>query len=138
MQTRKSKRGFVQFIKKLEGKELKGDKWDLFSTKEAIGCELYQRYAGLLEHIAGELDWDGFVYWVLGLSDSQRQDCRAARLSLGIPPPTNSLGVYDGDRSSTLGAAVEYILQHHQSQQQDDVSPRASGERLDTGSEDYY
>jgi hypothetical protein len=34
--------------------------------------------------------------------------------------------MYNGDRSSTLDKAVEYILQHNQGQQQDDVPARAT------------
>lgn len=142
MQTEKPKRGFVQFIRKLEGKELKDAEWNLFYTKKKIGCELYQRYEGLLEWIAGKRDWDGYGDWIErnDFRNPQRQAIfRLRRHVLDIGRhTTDSMGMYNGDRSSTLGAAVEYILQHHQSEQQDAVSIRASGERLNSSPENYY
>lgn len=131
---RKPKGGFVRFMKKLdnpEGKETNNDTTDLLLAQERLGRELYQRYEGLLEWIAGECNWDNYLDWVWdGRSGAQRQAFKRIRLSLGLDIPPNSMGMYNGDRSGTLGKAVERILSDHQSEQQESVSIRASGERL--------
>lgn len=130
--------GFVRFIRKVEKKGNSNDEHS-FSPEAVLGRELYQRYEGLLEWIAREHDWSSYVRWVHdGRSYSERQANYKLGLSLGIVPHGDPMGMYNGDRSGTLGKAVELILSDHQGQQQDDVPSGASGERLDTCSEDSH
>lgn len=132
--------GFVHFIRKLEGKELEDDYEHLLLAQERLGRKLYQRYEKLLEWIAGECNWSGYLRWVILLSDTERQACRSLRwdvLSIGNYT-VDSMGMYNGDRSSTLRKAVEHILSNHQGEQQETVSDDSSREPTRACTSHYY
>jgi hypothetical protein len=133
----RKRNGLVKFLRKVEGKETEDVK-DYIPPQERLGRRLYERYECLFGLLSGQYSYSGFVSWYMRLNHSERQVVLSIRDS--ILGPGQSFNAYQvGDNNSkqrALDTAVECILRHSDSEQQDDVPQTTSGQSA--GVSPYY
>jgi hypothetical protein len=133
----RKRNGLVKFLRKVEGKETEDVK-DHIPPQERLGRRLYERYKCLFELLSGSCSYSDLIYWYLGLNPEERQVVTAIRDSIVGPGYTfNAYQVGDNNsKQRAIDTAVECILRHSGSEQQDDVQEVASGQSA--GVSPYY
>lgn len=119
---KKNKPGFKDFQLKLDNKTKgKSKNEHLIFAEKSLGSRLYQRYECLFEWLFSSRNLSTDLSWYSRLSYEERQVCRTILLKHAY----SSVGVHF-DYKLAVRETVEHILQHHNSQQQDDVSENTS------------
>ena len=120
---RKKHNGFTRFMQQTT----KGQNNDDLLQTEKTRSEFYQRYSLLLGVLRGERSWSSYVQEVLRVGIEERRACITLRKYLQLNIPAYPLGVYFEDDGSAYRQAIEYIISHSYSGQQERVSPDTDG-----------
>jgi hypothetical protein len=129
-------KGFVNFVRKRDGKKEIPDVTDYISAEKRLGFRLSERYGGLLEYLSGRTNFASFNTWyAYSIGDTERQVVQACRRDIGFSFwASYSVGVHNRD-GSAIRKAVECILRHHPREQQDDVPANTPREPVRVSSE---